>query len=84
MSIEERLDRIEHLVISFINMQSKKDSYSEWDTDSIKKTSNAQKDDIINNRTAIEESFEASLENSDDISDLRTAIEEVYELITEE
>lgn len=84
MSIEERLDRIEHLLISFINMQSKKDSYSEWDTDSIKQTNNAQEDEIINNRTAIEETFEASLENADDIADVRTALEEVYEMIMEE
>lgn len=39
--------------------------------------------DISDNRVGIEESFEATLDNTDDISDLRTALEEVYEIIEE-
>lgn len=91
MTIEERLTNLEKLVNAFIKSQSKKNTYNEYDKAGIRNTDATQSEnisvnasDISDNRTGIEESFEASLENADDIADVRTALEEVYELITEE
>lgn len=91
MTIEERLTRVENLLNAFINSQSKKDTYNEYDKASIRNTDAIQTEgistnasDISDNRTGIEESFEASLTNADDIADVRTALEEVYEMISEE
>ena len=84
MDLEERVVNLEKLVNSFISAQSKKDTYNDYDKAGIKHTNSVQSNDISDNRTGIEETFEASLENADDIADVRTALEEVYELITEE
>ena len=84
MSIEERLSRLENLVNAFIASQAKRDTYNASDKDNIKKTNAVQNTDMSDNRTGIEESFEASLTNADDIADVRTALEEVYEMIMEE
>lgn len=91
MDIEARLTRVEKLLNAFINSQSKKDTYNEYDKAGIRNTDSIQSEnistnanDISDNRTGIEESFEASLANSDDIADVRTALEEVYEMINTE
>lgn len=90
-SLNERLTRVENLLNAFINSQAKKDTYNEYDKAGIRNTDSIQSenikanaDDISDNRTGIEESYEASLTNADDIADVRTALEEVYEMITTE
>lgn len=84
MDIEERLSKLENLVNVFITSQNKKSIYNEYDKAGIRQNDAVQNGDIRDNRTGIEESFEASLANSDDIADVRTALEEVYEMIMEE
>jgi hypothetical protein len=91
MTIEERLTNLEKLVNAFISSQGKKDTYNEYDKAGIRNTNAEQSEnisvnasDISDNRTGIEESFEASLSNADDIADVRTALEEVYEMINTE
>ena len=91
MTIEERLTNLEKLVHAFISSQSKKDTYNEYDKAGIRNTDSIQSEnistnanDISDNRTGIEESFEASLSNADDIADVRTALEEVYEMVNKE
>ena len=91
MDIEARLTRVETLLNAFINSQRKKDTYNEYDKAGIRNTDSIQSEnisinanDIADNRTGIEESFEASLTNADDIADVRTALEEVYEMLMEE
>lgn len=91
MTIEERLTRVENLLNAFISSQGKKDTYNEYDKAGIRNTDAEQSEsigvnasDISDNRTGIEESFEASLTNADDIADVRTALEEVYEMINTE
>ena len=90
-SLNERLTRVENLLNAFISSQSKKDTYNEYDKAGIRNTDSIQSknistnaNDISNNRTGIEESFEASLSNADDIADVRAALEEVYEMIDTE
>ena len=84
MTIEERLTRVENLLNAFINSQGQKDKYKEYNVDALRISDSAQINDIADNRTGIEESFEASLTNADDIADVRTALEEVYEMINTE
>jgi hypothetical protein len=88
MTVEERLTNLEKLVNAFISSQSKKDTYNEYDKAGIRNTDSIQSEnistnanDISDNRTGIEESYEASLTNTEDIADVRTALEEVYEMI---
>lgn len=91
MTIEQRLTNLENLVNNYMKAEVRKGQYNEYDKSALRHTDSEHSEkieinasDIADNRTGIEESFEASLANSDDIADVRTALEEVYEMINGE
>lgn len=87
----EEFESLRSLVLSIVKRENIRESCSSTDRDGLRYTNsiqttdiNVNKSDISDNRTGIEEAYEASLTNADDIADVRTALEEVYEMITEE
>lgn len=84
----KEFDDLRNLVLALVKRIDNDKFYDSADKDGFRQTEGIHGEaiesnsaDIADNRTGIEEAFEASLVNADDIADVRTAIEEVYEMI---
>ena len=93
MTLEERVEKLERNLKNYENLVNHLSTmitgnkfYTDADINGVRYTNNEQQikiadntSDISDNRTAIEETFEAELAAEKDIADLRTATEETFE-----